>query len=386
MDDRLQAVREDFPAAARMSYLNTGTVAMMPTPVLERLVALMRWYNELGPGLPEASQRRRDEMQGARGRMAEFLGAGVEEVQFVTDTTAGMNAVISSLRLEEGDEVLVSDIEHPVGRVPWKYAADRSGLKIRVVPARGAVVEVDDVRQAVTDRTRVISLSHVSFLTGGRQDLAAIGALAREAGIILLVDAAQSVGALDIDMGELNCDALAFPGYKWCLGPQGSGGLYVSERLWECLEPPFIAMGATQEADIDGNYTLSGGADLYSPSTGGLMQPLGLSYSLEYLMDLGMDWVQERIETLTTRFIDGLMDISRASLVTPEAFSGRAGLVSFSISGFEERQAMRELTEEFLSRGVYIRIVPRPLAFRASFHIFNSDRDVDRLLELVEDA
>lgn len=386
MDDRVQAVREDFPAAVRMSYLNTGTVAMMPEPVLERLMALIRWCNELGPGLPEAGQRRRDEMQAARSRLAEFLGARVEEVQFVTDTTAGMNAVISSLRLDRGDQVLVSDIEHPVGRVPWKYAADRSGLEIRVVAARGAVVEVDDVREAVTDRTRVISLSHVSFTTGGRQDLSALGTFARENDIVVLVDAAQSVGALDLDLGELNCDALAFPGYKWCLGPHGSGGLYVSERLWDRLDPPFIAMGATEEADIDGNYTLAGGADLYSPSTGGLMQPLGLSYSLEYLMDLGMDWVQDRIETLTTRFIDGLKDISRASLVTPGTFSRRAGLVSFNISGFEERQAMRELTEEFLSRGVYIRVVPRPLAFRASFHIFNSDHDVDRLLELVEDA
>lgn len=386
MDEKLQALREDFPAARRISYLNTGTVAMMPEPVLERLMALMRWYNDLGPGLPEASQRRRDEMQAARGRLAEFLGARVEEVQFVTDTTAGMNAVISSLRLEKGDEVLVSDIEHPVGRVPWQYAADCDGLEIRVVPSRGGIVEVEDVKAAVTDRTRVISLSHVSFITGGRQDLTALGSFAREKDIILLVDAAQSVGALDMDMGDLNCDALAFPGYKWCLGPQGSGGLYVNERLWERLEPPFIAMGATKERDIDGNYTLSRGADLYSPSTGGLMQPVGLSYSLEYLMDLGMDWVQDRIETLTSRFIGGLKSLAGVCLVTPEPFSRRAGLVSFNVPGVGEREAMRALTEEFLSRGVYIRIVPRPLAFRASLHIFNTEEDVDRLLELVENA
>ncbi len=382
----IEAAQNDFPAARNLSYLNTGTVAMMPAPVMERLIATMRGYNERGPALPEGRDYRNQALQEARETLAEFLHADVEEVQYVTDTTAGMNAVISSLSLSEGDEIIVSDIEHPVGRVPWAYVADRKRLKIKVVPARDGLVHPEDIQHAVTYRTRAISLSHVSFTTGGRIDLSAIGEIARDSDAVFLVDAAQSVGALDLDLSKAGCDAVAFPGYKWCLGPEGSAGLYVNRRVWDKLQPATVSMGSTANRSVDGDYELKEGAGLYAPSTPGLMEILGLSYSLQYLMDLGMDRVEARIQALTDEFICRLGQVAGVTLISPAGFDRRAGLVSFNLPDLDNMEEMRNTTREFLCSGVHIRVVPRPLAFRASFHVFNDEEDVDRLVKLLETA
>ena len=383
MDAKIEQVKQDFSAARRVVYLNTGTVAMMPDPVFERLTGLLRWYNEYGPALPEARERRGDELARAREVLAAFLGAEANEVVFTPDTTAGINAIVSSLPLQDGDEIIVSDIEHPAGRVPWAYAAERKGLVVRTIPARDGVVELEDIQRVVTDRSRVISISHVSFTTGGRSDLASIGQYARDEDMYLLVDGAQSAGALDLDMRSLNCDAFAFPGYKWCLGPEGSAGLYISSRIHDLLAPPAISLGAARERDMDGGYQLKTGADLFGPSTQGLMEVLGLGYALSYLDELGMGWVQDRIELLTDILVRALDDMDEVTLVTPREFHRRAGLVAFRIRGMDTMEQMRELTGQFYDSGVHLRVVPRPEAFRASLHIFNDENDIDHLLELI---
>ncbi len=381
---RIGQIRADFPAADRMSYMNTGTIGIMPECVLQRLMDYIRWYNDRGPALPSIRENRTERLEAAHATLQSFFGATEDEIQFVTDTTAGMNAIISSLPLVEGDEVLVSDIEHYAGRVPWAYAAKRIGLKVRVVPSRAGVVQLDDIDAAVNERTRVISISHVSFTTGGRCDIPAIGAYARERGIFLLVDGAQSAGALDLDLGELDCDAFAFPGYKWCLGPEGSGALYINSRVHDELDPPTIALGATSERDLDGDYRLRRGARLYAPSTQGVMQPVALGYSLEYLQHLGMEQVESHIEALTSHLIGRLEELPGVEVITPRQFSHRAGLVSFRVPELDQ-QKMKSAVEAFLTLNLHIRVVPSPLAFRTSLHIYNDEQDISRLIELLHE-
>jgi len=380
----VEQVRSDCPAAERLSYMNTGTTGLIPAPVLERLMGFVRWYNECGPALPEARERRTEQQDRARASLRNFFGTEDDEIEFVTDTTAGMNAVISSLPLHRGDEVLVSDIEHYAGRVPWAYSAQRTGIEVKVVPSRGGVVELDDIDRVVSDRTRVISISHVSFTTGGRSDIERIGAYARERGIFLLVDGAQAAGALDLDLGALDCDAYALPGYKWCMGPEGSGALYINSRAHEQLDPPVVALGAAEESNLDGQYALRRGARLFAPSTQGVMQSVGLGYALEYLARLDMKWIESRIETLTCRLIGQLDEMPPIDIITPRDFSRRAGLVTFRVQG-EEAGEMKDAVEAFLARGVDIRVVPRPSAFRASLHIYNDEEDIERLVELLRE-
>jgi len=383
MMEDLSTIKQDFPAAERISYLNTGTVGIMPGPVQEKLFSCLRWYYDYGPALPEARQRYREDLQWARGVLARFLGVGEDETEFVSDTTAGMNAVIGSLRLRPGDEVIVSDVEHYVGRVLWEYVAKRRGIEVVVARSDSGSVTAADVEPLLTDRTRVISLSHVSFSTGGRLEISAIGEMAREHDIFVLVDGAQSAGALDFCVGDLNCHAFAFAGYKWCLGPEGSGGLYIDRSAFEQLKPPTVALGAVDDIDLDGNYTLKRGARLFAPSTRGYMDTMGLAHSLQYLHDIGMDVVQRRVHQLTDKFCRAAEDMSRVSLVTPRAFERRAGLIAFRLADVDDEQSMRDMAADFLQRGVHLRIVPRPLAFRASFHLYNDEDDVEALLKLI---
>ena len=382
----VEQVKGDFPAAERVGYLNTGTVGIVPGPVQEKLFSSFCWFHDQGPALPDNRDRIREDLASARTILADFLGVEEDEVEFTTDTTAGMNAVIGSLPLNEGDEVVVSDIEHYVGRVPWQYLADTHGIKIVVAESRGGTICGEDIEKAITSRTRVISLSHVSFSTGGRFDIAGIGQLAEQQDIFLLVDAAQSVGALDLQLHDLNCDALSFPGYKWCLGPKGSGGLYINPRAWDKLRPPTVAMGGVESADLNGNYRLTEGPRMFAPSSRGYLDTMGLAFSLQYLNDLGMKKVQSRIKHLTTKFVAEVSKLDAVQLVTPTSFDQRAGLISFTLKNTGDAEKMRDLTRSFLRQGIHIRVIPRPLCFRASFHLYNSETDVDNLVELLREA
>ncbi len=380
---KLDSIKEDFPAAQRVSYLNTGTVGIMPGPVQEKLFSAVRWYYDYGPALPEARERYRKDLQWARRVLTEFIDAEEEEVEFVPDTTAGMNAVIGSLQLEAGDEIIVSDVEHYVGRVLWEYAASHRDIKILVAKAESGRITPAEIEPLLSDRTRVISLSHVSFSTGGRLDIPNIAKMARNRDIFVLVDGAQSAGALDISVADLKCHAFAFPGYKWCLGPEGSGGLYVDRSVWDQLNPPTVALGGTDDIDLDGNYNLTKGARLYAPSTQGYMDTMGLAYALQYLNDIGMDAVERRIRQLTGQFYREAEGIPRVNVVTPREFEQRAGLISFSLEGRGDAESMRKMAAGFLQSGVHVRVVPRPLAFRASFHVYNDEADVESLLSLL---
>jgi len=377
------AIRDMFPAVANISYLNTGTVAPIPTPVMERLFASTRWYMTLGPDLPEARARRKEELAAARETVARFFGVDREEVVLTTDTTQGMNVVLAGLELKEGDEVIVSDLEHYVGRVPWRYMADRKGLRIVVVEGRGGNLQLEDVEGAITPRTRVISLSHVSFLTGARLPIEEVGALARRKGIFLLVDGAQSAGVLNLNLRDLGCDAFAFPGYKWCLGPEGSAGFFLSRRAWDKVSPMTLALGGTTDFTLDGDYRLEVGAGRFAPSTPGLLENLGLAYSLQLLLDIGLERVEAQARMLTERCIAGLAGISGVHPLTPASFGERAGLVSFQLAGLQAADYARLVDELRNEWGVHLRAIRHLPALRASFHIYNDEEDVDRLLSAV---
>ncbi len=367
----------------QQGYLNTGMMGIIPDSVLTRWLEDLRWYYETGPSWPEVSDFRKSTHAHTKGVLAQFLDAKPDEVQPVVDTTAGMNAVMTSLALEPGDAIIVTDIEHHTGRVPWAYVARAKGLEIVEARAQNGQVTVGEIERLITERTRVISLSHVSFLTGARLDLAGIFELAKAHDIFFLVDGAQSAGALDLKMPELGCDAFAFPAYKWCMGPDGMGGLYVREQAWDRLNPPTITPKSTATMDLSGHYTLRLGASVFADSTPSVAAALGFGYGMTYLMDIGLDVVQAHITALVDRFIAGLGALLGVNLVTPAAPEERAGLVVFELAGFSGADLQR-VNQALLDRGWALRLLEEIDALRASFHIFNQPAEVDALLEALD--
>lgn len=367
---------DHFPAAGRVAYLNTGTVGITPDPVLEDAVAALRWYHSTGPALPEPREFRRESKVAAGESLARFLGASRDEVEILEDTTAGINAAVAGLRLQRGDRVVVSDVEHYAGRVTWAYAADRLGLEIDVVPARGGLVEVEDVEAVLCGRTRVVSLSHVSFMTGSMIDAPALGSILRERGIFSVLDAAQSLGVLDVAAEDLGWDLVAFPGYKWCLGPEGTGGFYLAREAWDRLDPPAVSGGGMLERTLDGEYTLAPGARRYADSNPSLLDHFLLGGSLDYLGSVGLSKIEEYCRRLADAFVAGLGGIPGAELITPEDPRYRATLIVFTLAGADPEAVASGLFEA----GIHLRTVPGTGGLRASFHLYNTMEDVEALL------
>ncbi len=370
----------DFPAAQDIAYLNTGTVGLIPWPVLEDSMCRYRDYQRSGPALPEPRERLRQARARAGEALAGLLRCARDEVELVVDTTAGINAAVAGLDLRAGDRVVVSDVEHYAGRVTWAYAAARRGLEIDVVPARAGRVETEDVLAALTPRTRVVSLSHVSFLSGARIDAPAMVHALRAHGVFSVLDAAQSVGVLDIEAGHLQWDLLAFPGYKWCLGPEGTGGMYLAPGAWDHLDPPAVSGGGMVERKLDGTFTLARGACRYAASNPSFIEGDLLAGSLEYLCAMGMARVQRHCDALVDRFLRGLDAIEGAFLSSPRDPGARSTLVVFGIRGCEPAL----VADRLYGMGVHLRTVEYGGGLRASFHVYNGSEDVDRLLEGVE--
>ncbi|MEW6524800.1 MAG: aminotransferase class V-fold PLP-dependent enzyme [Bacillota bacterium] len=373
-------VREEFPALERCVYLNTGTVGPMPLTVLRRQQELYQSYHEEGPARPEPRQRLRDATTRAREALAGLLGAGPEAVALVESTTSGINVVALGLDWRSKDEVVLTELEHPAGRLPFAFAARRYGVRVRVAGSRHGTVTPETIAGLITERTRVVCVSHVLFTTGARLDLPAIAKHAREAGALLVVDGAQSAGALPLDMDALGADVYCLPGYKWCLGPEGSGAVFVSRRALEVLSPHRIGGLGLASFTPDGDYCFWDDARRFEVSTFSNITQIGLGLAVEFHHRLGQAAITGRIAALAARFRQGLRMVPKAGVVTPEGPDQQAGLVSFTFEGRDYPEVVSRLYHE---HGIVIRSVSRPPALRASFHYFNLESEVDRLLEVL---
>lgn len=356
-------------------YLNTGTAGLIPRSILKQIGCLAKRFFSSGPARPDVRSELREAFDLARENTAQILGAQPEEVAFLENTTEGINAVVHGLGLGPGDEVVVTDLEHPAGRITWEFLARRMGIVPVVVAAREGRIRARDIIEAFSPRTRVLSISHVGFTTGQVFPVDRACRAARERGIFSILDGAQGVGLLDFSPRDLGCDAYAFPGYKWLLGAEGSGGLWVRREAWDRLAQYRVASRGTRKSEMDGFFEPWPGPRKFESSTIGPFPYIAMGLGSQYLMQLGLDSVERHSLDLSRRFIDGLSALAGIQLVTPP--DERSGLVSFTVQGVEPPRVVDQLWEE---HRIVLRSVPRPHALRVSFHLYNNVEDVQTLL------
>jgi selenocysteine lyase/cysteine desulfurase len=353
-------LRSAFPVFERVAYLNAGTDGPIPTPAIKAAEARLAEEIALGrsgeshwQGLRELHDRRRT-------ALASLFGCDVGEVALTRSTTDGMNSVLLGLDLKPGDEILITDEEHPGLLAPVAAARERDGIVIREVPFAS-------IADAVTDGTRLVACSHVSWMNGQVVDMAAL----RETGVRVLLDGAQGLGAIPVNVRELGCDYYAASGQKWLCGPDGTGCLYVrKDRLadvaprwigFQCLEDPHEALGLRLHEDarrLDQGF-LTGHSAAWS---------LG---SIELMAETGWDEVHATAIGLAARLADMLAE--RGLEVAPR---GESTLVSWSDPDPEARvKAMAE-------GGVVVRQLPGSGLVRASVGAWSSEEDLERLLAL----
>src|SRR5688572_27945718 len=363
----------EFLLADGLTYLNTGTIGPTRPSTIEATQPARATLeaNPIAHYGQLAGQAMRED---TRTVAAKFLGCDLDELALTGSTTAGMNAIAQGLRLGAGDRVLLTDQEHSGGLHCWQYLAHHHGVELDVVPIPRAehrtTVIVDAIAKGIRDRTRVISVSHVFSSTGLRMPIAEVAALARSRGVMCVVDGAQAVGAIRVNVRELGCHAYATSGHKWLLGPKGTGLLYIAKDAQAAIRPMAYEESYNTRSNTTGVVNL--------PAI------MGLGTAIRYLDAADMAKVEAHNLRLRNRLAERLGAIDGLTLVSPPAGALASPLLTALLAPRFDR---RTVTQALLERHqVAIRATHPEFGFngiRFSMHEFNTEADVDRAADAV---
>lgn len=364
----LAAGPDDFAFEPGLIYFQTGSLGPTPRPVIERTLALWREL-ELDP-VHYGYGPHEHAMDDVRAKAAAFLGCKTEELVLTNCTTEGMNWIAQGLTLVAGDRILTTDQEHPGGRVCWDYVVRRFGVILDIVPIRpdqhDAQSIIDAFATRITPQTRVLSFSHLLSSTGLRMPVAELSALARSRGCLSVVDGAQAVGGVAVDVKALGCHAYATSGHKWLLGPKGTGLLYLSGELGKTIDP----------------ISLQGGRAAYSESSGVTSLPsvLGLGAAIDYVSAVGIDRVERYDLELRNRLYAELQSVPKLRVVSPPAGPLASPLLTYVLPSDIESAAFQARMRE--RHKIQLKVVPKVWlnGNRVSTHLFNTEAQVDALV------
>ena len=367
-----------FPTLAtnEYAYLNTGSSGPPPYYVIKA----MREADDLcsGPAYLEGVGLFAHQMEHAsraREAAARLIGASPNDVALSQNTTHGMNLGVASIDWREGDEVVSATTEHPGCLVPLHNLRKRFGVKVDLV---APPVTPEKIEGSLTPRTRLVALSHVDWTSGEVLPLQEICAVAREREIPTLIDGAQSVGNIPVDVPATGADMYAFTGHKWVLGPEGIGAFYARPGL-PLYSPNVGLMSLPAPADFDacGDYELRSDARRFEASTMSSALAGGLAAAAEAACErggAGFGEIRHRADLL----IDFLSELPSVTIRSPRP--AQSGLVSFEV----EDVAAREAVERLLGQGFVLRYLPGPYSYvRASTHLFNTEEELQALAEAV---
>lgn len=366
-------VRGQFLIPADRIYLNNGTLGPSPGVVVDAVAEhARRVAATTPPGV------RWDD---AKAAIAGLVGGDSEGFVFPRNTTEAMNFIANGVELVDGDDVVSTDHEHVGGIEPWKLITNRRGasLTIASLPATASSAEelLDTVWAAVSPRTKVICVSHLTFTTGTLLPITELAARCAERGIVLATDGAHPPGMIEMDLGELGGDFYASSPHKWLLAPQGTGLLYLAEP-WRRTLWPTLASGGWDD--------LSLGAHRFNHmGTIDESRIAGLLAAAEFMRAIGMGRVEARVRHLRGLLESGLREIPGVEVVTPADEELKAAMVSFSIEGVESGPLQRHLSA---AANVRTRVIGEYDYgwMRLSTHVYNRPSEVERVLELLSDV
>ena len=379
------ALRAWIPVCREYAYFQTGTYGPKPEPVIAEVERWLRFQNR-GPALPEVNAAVHEMFEQVRAKVAAALGAEPGEIALTENTTVGLDIVANGIDWRPGDNVILSDQEHPANRIPWYNVAERYGVEVRIVKA-GADVErfLADLERLLDGRTRVVSLSHVSRETGLRYPIPEVAELVHRHGVPLLVDGAQAFGAIPVNVKTLGCDYYAFSGHKYILGPQGTGGFYVRQEMLDSLRPVWVGAGSGgPDPDRPGQMRWTEGAKRFEFGTRALAYFAGFGKALDLWQELGWPEVHGRMAAYAAQVKARLSAIPGLVLDTPWDAAQSAGIVTFRVPGHPAQEIYTSLLEKDK-----VLTVPNGMpeqGVRVSVHVFNNQEDLERLVEGVRRA
>jgi cysteine desulfurase/selenocysteine lyase len=407
------AIREDFPILSRtvrdgrpLVYLDSGATSQKPRQVLDAEREFYERHNAaVHRGAHQLAEEATDAYEAARETIARFIGADAGEVVFTKNATEGVNLVAYALsnsatadeelrrfQVGPGDEVVVTEMEHHANLVPWQQLCQRTGATLRWFPVTDeGRLDLSGIADLVNERTKVVAFSHQSNVLGTVNPVGELVARAREVGALTVLDACQSVPHMPVDVAALGVDFLVFSGHKM-LGPNGIGVLWGRRELLEAI-PPFIT-GGSMIGVVHMEYsTWADPPQRFEAGVPMAPQAVGLAAACDYLSRVGMDRVAEHEHALTEYALERIGALEGVRIVGPTEAVDRGGAVSFAVDDIHPHDVGQVLDD----RGVEVRVghhcawpLHRRLGVvattRASFYLYNTQEDVDALVEAIRAA
>ena len=402
-------VRKDFPIFARtirdgkrLVYLDSGATAQKPQVVIDAEMDFYRLHNAaVHRGAHQLAEEATDLFEGARSKVAAFIGAATDEVVFTKSATESINLIAYAMgnapvgnrfHLAAGDEIVVSQMEHHANLIPWQQLAARTGAILRWFDVTsGGRLDLSQIPTLITEKTKVVALTHQSNVLGTINPLDQIVAAAHTVGAVVVLDACQSVPHMKVDVAALDIDFLAFSGHK-AVGPTGVGVMWGRAALLEEL-PPFLT-GGSMIADV--SMTSASWAPAPAKFEAGvpnMAQAVGLGAAVDYLSAIGMDEIAAHEHALTADLMKKLLEIDEVALVGPLTMVDRGGALSFTVAGIHPH----DLGQFLDSQGIAVRTghhcawpltrsLGVPATTRASLYLYNTIEENDALIEGINSA
>ena len=394
----LQAIRADFPVLQRrlgdklLVYLDNAATSQKPRQVIEALVDYYERYNSnVHRGIHTLSMEATDRYEEARVKVAAFINApSPDQLIWVRNTTEAINLVAKTWAkavLSPGDEVLVTEMEHHSNLVPWQQVAREAGASLKFIGLDADYrLDLSDLDQLLTPKTRIVAVTHMSNVLGTITPVKQLTEAAHRVGAAVLVDAAQSVPHLAVDVQELDCDFMAFSGHKM-LAPTGIGCLYVAAPMLERMEP-FLHGG---EMVLEVTFEDASWNEMpmrFEAGTPNIADAIAMGAAVDYLSALGMDAIRQHERDLTAYALERFAELEEVTTFGTSSLGERGGVISFQVGGIHPHDIGTVLDHEGIAiRAGHHCAMPLvrsrlhvPATARASFYLYNTEEEVDQLI------
>lgn len=389
------SIRAQFPQLTRtihgkpLTYLDSAATSLKPQRVIDRLVRFYSHdYGTVRRGVYLLSQEATNMYEGVRAQLASFIGANdPNSIVFLRGSTEALNLVASSLgqSLQKDDEILITEMEHHANIVPWHFVRQRTGAKLVVAPVKpDGSLDMEAFKERLSSRTKIVSVVHVSNALGTINPVKQIGELARKVGAMFIVDGAQSVPHLPVNVQDIDCDFYTMSGHKF-YGPTGVGALYGKPDALNAL-PPFLGGGEMIDKVTFEDITYDDPPHRFEAGTPQIAEVIGMGEAISFLQSIGMDKVAEHDQDLLQYCTEKVLQIPGLTIcgTAPQ----KSGLVAFTIQGMHPFDIGTLLDEQ----GVCIRVghhcaqpILKKMGYsataRASFGVYNTHQDVDRFID-----
>ncbi len=378
----LQRARSDTPGCQNVLHFNNAGAALMPQPVLDATIAHLQLEAQIGGY--EAAERAHDAVEHVYDAAATLIGCSRDEIAIVENATRAWDMAFYSIPFAPGDRILTAMAEYASNYIAFLQIAKKTGATVEVIPndAHGQV-SLEAMRKAIDEHVKLIAITHVPTNGGLVNPIAEVGKIAREAGILYLVDACQSVGQMPINVDQVGCDMLSATGRKYLRGPRGTGFLYIRRSILERLEPPLLDLHAAEWTARD-RYTIRPDARRFENWETNYAGKIGLGVAIDYAMSWGLDNIWRRIKALAYQLRTQLSPLP--GVIVRDRGVTQCGIVTFSVEGMDPDEIQRELSKYSINVSVTRRsstlLDMEARGFdslvRASVHYYNSEEEVER--------